>query len=181
MVGTSAVALGEPIGAPESCRRWWSGFCNCARSTAGPGVSPVTERGLWAAARRGAAYDQDRRGGDSLIWRRFRWRGVTVRGCGRRFAAASGPGTGSWTCRTRWTRKASPGWRRCPTRGWQPTGIGSARSPLAVRSGLSEGYSGGGGRRCCRHHLAFANLLPPYRGCDASFDLMRRRPDAVNG
>jgi phosphatidylglycerol lysyltransferase len=31
------------------------------------------------------------------------------------------------------------------------------------------------------HIQAFANVLPTYRSPDASFDLMRRRPDAVNG
>ncbi|GIJ57334.1 phosphatidylglycerol lysyltransferase domain-containing protein [Virgisporangium aurantiacum] len=182
VVGTSAVALGEPVGAPcsrdEAVRRFLE---LCALNGWTPVFHQVTAAGC-----------------ESLTAH-----GLRVLKIGEEAVVD----LASFTLDGRDRKGLRSAVRRCERAGYRivdlPHPLDDAH--LARLAEVSDAWLASGGHRERTFTLgrfdpgylhetpvvavvddagtvwAFANLLPPYRGRDASFDLMRRRPDAANG
>jgi phosphatidylglycerol lysyltransferase len=182
VVGTTAVALGEPVGDPGACREAarqflqqceLNGWTPAFHQVTGPGRELLADLGLRTLMI-----------GEEAI--------VDVR---------------TWSIEGRENKSLRSAVRRCERAGYRivdlPHPVDDAT--LARLREVSDAWLAGGRHRERTFSLgrfdaaylretpivavvdaagaieAFANVLPAYHGTDGSFDLMRRRPDAVNG
>lgn len=180
VVGTSAVALGEPVG-PSGAGAVEAFLRMCALNGWTPVFHQVTEDGR--APLQDAGLRLLKIGEEAIV------------------------DLASFTLDGRARKGLRSAVRRCERAGYRVVDLPhplDARTRAALKE-VSDAWLGAGGHRERTFTLgrfdadylretpvvavvdgagtiqAFANLLPPYRGEDASFDLMRRRPDAVNG
>lgn len=182
VVGTTAVALGEPVGNPRSCRVAALEFLQlCALNGWTPVFHQVSEPGRALLESFGMKALHI---GEEAI--------VDVR---------------TWSAQGRECKSLRSALRRCERAGYRVVGLPHPVDDptLAQLKEVSDAWLATGGHRERTFTLgrfdadylrstpivaaidaegtvqAFANLLPPYQSLDGSFDLMRRRPDAVNG
>ncbi|MGH3753152.1 MAG: bifunctional lysylphosphatidylglycerol flippase/synthetase MprF [Pseudonocardiaceae bacterium] len=182
VVGTTAVALGEPVGDPHSCRVAALDFLQlCALNGWTPVFHQVTEAGraLLESVGMKALHI-----GEEAI--------VDVR---------------TWSPQRREYKSLRSALRRCERAGYRVIDLPHPVDDptLAQLKEVSDAWLAAGGHRERTFTLghfdadylrstpivavidakgtvhAFANLLPSYQSLDGSFDLMRRRPEAVNG
>lgn len=187
IVGTTAVALGEPIGEPAACRRALADFlelCDANGWTvafhqvtgaarplledAGLSLMKIGEEAIidvrtWRPD--GTAYKSMR-----SALRRVERAGLVVEALPTPIDAATMTElravSDAWLC-------AGGHRERTFTVGrFDPTYLRST-PVVVVRHPGADGADGA--------IVAFANITPTYRSADGNFDLMRRRPDAPNG
>ncbi len=182
VVGTTAVALGEPVGDPRSCRVAALEFLQlCALNGWTPVFHQVSEPGRALLESLGMKALHI---GEEAI--------VDVR---------------TWSAQGREYKSLRSALRRCQRAGYRVIDLPHPVDDptLAQLKEVSDAWLAAGGHRERTFTLgrfdadylrgtpivavidaegtvqAFANLLPSYQSPDGSFDLMRRRPDAVNG
>ncbi|MEV4512634.1 phosphatidylglycerol lysyltransferase domain-containing protein [Dactylosporangium sp. NPDC049525] len=182
VVGATAVALGEPIGHPGSIRAAADEFARlCALNGWDPVFYQVTEQGRadlvaagWKTLRIGeeaiidlAAFDLARPECKAVR--------SAVRRCeraGYRVVELAHPVHGA---RLAELREVSDVWLAAGNHRERTFTLGRF-DPAYLRTTPIVAVLDARSRV-----QAFVNLLPSYQSCDATFDLMRRRPDAVNG
>ena len=186
VVGTTAVALGGPIGSPSSrpgVLAEWVAFCQ------GNGWTPVVHQATAddVALAVGAGFRALKIGEEAVIdltaWdldarenRHLRQALRRVERAGAELVELPAPLDDATLAELRavsdaWLHDAGHRERTFTVGRFDP-GMLRSTPVLALR----ERTAGAGGPI-----LAFVNVLPTYHGTDGNFDLMRRRPDAPNG
>ncbi len=184
MVGTTAVALGGPIGSPEARPRalaQWVAFCQDNGWT--PALHQVTAPDRDLAA--GAGLRSLKIGEEAVIdltaWDLADHRHKHLRQALRRVERAGAEVVELPTPLDDATlaelRAVSDAWLQSAGHRERTFTLGRF-DPEALRTTPILAL-----RETAAPHriLAFVNVLPSYQGTDGNFDLMRRRPDAPNG
>ena len=183
LVGTTAVALGEPIGAPDSCQRLISEFVELCElngwTVALHQVGPDTDGMLAAAGLKllkigeEAVIDLQHWNVEAKEHKQLRSALRRVERAGMEVAELPQPIDEGTMAEL---RQVSDSWRadgshreRTFTLGQFDAAYLRATIVLVVRERESHRI------------VAFANVLPSYRSRIGNFDLMRRTPDAPNG
>lgn len=184
VVGTTAVALGGPIGSPEARARAlaeWLAFCQGNGWT--PAVHQATEADVALGA--GAGLRALKIGEEAVLdlttWDLADRRHKHLRQALRRVERAGGEAVELPTpldddtlaelqaVSDAWLHSAGHRERTFTLGRFDPDTL--RHTPiLALRETVAP-----------HRILAFVDVLPSYRGTDGNFDLMRRRPDAPNG
>lgn len=183
VIGTTAVALGEPIGSPESCRQVLDEFSDlCSLNGWTPAfhqVTPGSEPTLRAAGFKTlkigeeAIIDVQSWSIDAKEYKSLRSAIRRVERAGLELAELTMPIDDATMTQL---HEVSDSWMSEGGRRERTFTVGRF-DPEALRTSTVV---------VVRHHdsgriVAFANVLPSYKGHDGNFDLMRRRHDAPNG
>lgn len=182
VVGSAAVALGDPVGPPESCREvvgqflemcdlngWAPAFHQCtgegARLLSGAGLRAVKigEEAI-VDVRSFRLGGGDRKSIRSAL-RRVGREGLTVRELSRPLDAST----------MAQLRQVSDAWLAQGGHRERTFTLGQFSEDYLQRTRVLAVVGRDG------TIVAFANVIPSFRALDGSFDLMRRRPDSVNG
>lgn len=184
VVGTTAVALGGPIGSPEARPRAladWVAFCQGNGWT--PALHQVTahDRDLAAGAGLRALKIGEEAVLDLTAWdladRRHKHLRQALRRVERAGAEVVELPTPLDDATLAELRSVSDAWLHSAAHRERTFTVGRF-DPEALRNTPVLAL-----RETAAPHriLAFVNVLPSYRGTEGNFDLMRRRPDAPNG
>ena len=184
VIGTTAVALGEPIGSPESCRQVLDEFsylCSLNGWTPAfhqvtPGSEPMFKAAGFKTLKIGeeAIIDVQSWSIDAKEYKTLRSAVRRVERAGLELAELDTPIDDASMAQL---REVSDSWMGDGERRERTFTVGRF-DPDALRNSTVVVV--------VRHHdsgdiVTFANILPSYQGCDGNFDLMRRRHDAPNG